>query len=235
MPTQDWIRTALKEQGRKLKDVAEALDIAPPRVSDILKGTREVQADEVMPLASLLGLSPQSLLKSLAVGERSLVPGTEARSLKVLGQLAGDGSLSPLPADLGFADVACPPDVARTDGLYCYMLADASMAREIRPGSLIIAADPKRHYAPIAPGAILLLDLPSGARLVRQYVRTDAGEDWLVPLPDTPNPAYASLRFSLLPDGLGPDLPQGAFGIKHVAGVVMWVHTRMGVRPASGA
>jgi len=230
LPTQEWMRDALKAEGLKLKDVAETLGVAPPRVSDILKGTREVQADEVMPLSGLLGISPQSLLKSLAAGERTLVPGTESTSLPVLGQLAGDGTLMPLPDDLGFDTVPCPPDVGRSDGLYCYMLADGSMAREIRPGSLVIAADPKLHYAAIAPGAILLVEDAGGTRLLRQYVRTDAGEDWLVPLPETPNPAYASLRLSLLPDGLGPTAAEGTLRTEDIVGVVLWVHSRIGPR-----
>ncbi|MCJ9428667.1 helix-turn-helix transcriptional regulator [Kordiimonas marina] len=228
LPTQEWMRDALKAEGLKLKDVAEALGVAPPRVSDILKGSREVQADEVMPLSELLGMSPQSLLRSLALGERTLVPGTGTTSLPILGQLAGDGTLTDLPADLGFDTVPCPPDVSRSDGLYCYMLADGSMAREIRAGSLVIAADPKLHYAAIAPGAILLVKTAEGTRLLRQYVRTDAGEDWLVPLPETPNPAYASLRLSLLPGGLGPRTEGGTLRAEDIVGVVLWVHSRIG-------
>lgn len=65
MPAQDWIRAALKERGFKLKDAAAALNITPPRMTDILKGMREVQSDEILPLSKLLGLSSRSLLSSL--------------------------------------------------------------------------------------------------------------------------------------------------------------------------
>ncbi|SDE12403.1 hypothetical protein [Kordiimonas lacus] len=233
MPKQDWIRATLKDRGYKLKDAAEALGIPAPRVTDILKGARGVQAHEILPLSQLLGMNAPSLLESLKTGEQTFVSAGEDGRLPLLGSLTGSGTLAPLPEDISFTSVPLPPDAGTSDGLYCYVMGDASMAREIPPGSLVIAADPKHHYAPVAPGALLLVDLDDGRLVLRQFTRTESGEDWLVPLPDTPNPDFKSWRFSLLsdlmPDGAGTD--QEVLRITDVVASVMWVHQRRAAKP----
>jgi len=234
MPKQDWIRATLKDRGYKLKDAAEALGIPAPRVTDILKGARGVQAHEILPLSQLLGMNAPSLLESLKAGEQTFVSMGEDGRLPLLGSLTGGGTLAPLPENITFTSVPLPPDTGSSEGLYCYVMGDASMAREIPPGSLVIAADPKHHYAPVAPGALLLLDLGDGKLALRQYTKTDSGEDWLVPLPDAPNPDFNSWRFSLL-----TDLMPGAkaadtdmLRISDVVASVMWVHQRRAPKPA---
>lgn len=226
MPTQNWIRAALKEKGFKLKDAAEALGVPAPRVTDILKGARGVQSSEIIPLARLLGMNTPSLLKSLEMGELIHVPGDEADRLPLLGCLTGDGTVAALP-DLGFASVAPPPDAKRLDGLYCYMMGDGSMAHEVPAGSLVIAADPKLHFAPIVPGTLLLIRRGGDRLVLRQYVKSENGEDWLMPMPDQPDPTLERWRFSLLsalmpsPGGVGGE-PE--IKIDDVMAVVLWVH-----------
>ncbi len=246
MRTQEWIRAALKERGYKLKDVAEGLQIAPPRVSDILKGAREVQSDEIVPLSELLGLSTASLLKSLQEGKRVIVPGDTVARIPVAGCLTGTGIVEPLPENHSFKNVPVPPDAESAEGLHCYVMGDESMGQEIRAGSLIIAADPRQHYFPMVPGAIFLIKLEAEPNklFLRQYLKTEAGEDWLVPLPVAPNPAYESLRFSLLPESLTGKASQASpgaaknqaagtetqahkiAGTENIVAGVLWVHQR---------
>lgn len=242
MPAQDWIRTALKERGFKLKDAAAALKITPPRMTDILKGMREVQSDEVLPLSKLVGLSSRSLLSSLAAGERLEVGADiDGPSLPVLGGLTGTGTILPPRDGSKITHVAMPPDAETRDGLYCYEMADDSLEQEIRKGSLIIAGDPRRHFFPMVPGAIFLIRLksedPSVERLTaRQFFRSEAGEDWLVPLPRNHNPLYESWRFSMLPSDLDKSAKSGDDGTATTAhktvrtddivAAVMWVHRR---------
>ncbi len=202
MPTQEWIRDLLKNQGRKLKDVAETLDISAPRVTDILKGAREVQSDEILKLANLLDLSANSLLESLSAGQLidSNVSPTPDH-ITIEGTLMGDGRVLPLDEAHGIRSVAVPPDAETSEGLYCYIMGDDVLESEIKQGSIIIAADPRKHFFPMTPGAIFLIkqiDAQGTEYLLpRQYHKTETGEDWLIPLPKSPNPAFTSLRLDL--------------------------------------
>ncbi len=226
MPKQDWIRATLRERGFKLKDVAAALDIPPPRVTDILNGKREVQADEVERLADTLGLSPRSLLRSLEDGKVTLVPGDEgAPPVPVLGRLHGDGRLEPLGEDFPYRELAPPPGAATSEGLACYVMADGSMGSLVREGSLVITADPRHHFAPIVPGQVFVLRLADGRQVMRQYVRTAGGQDMLRGGPDADEPTE-SYSFSLLPEALA-GASKGRLGVGDIIGAVLWVHTPM--------
>lgn len=230
MSAQNWIRAALKERGVKLKDAAAALSITPPRMTDILKGMREVQSDEILPLAKLLGMSSGSLLSSLEAGKR-LVIGVDidGPSLPVLGYLTGTGAVAPLDEDAPISAAPAPPDADTTDGLYCYLMGDDSLEQEIRKGSLIIAGDPRMHFCPMVQGAIFLINLGNGRLTARQFFKADTGEDWLVPLPTNHNPLYESWRFSMLPSdldtGATTSTPRTIRTDDLVAGV-LWVHRR---------
>jgi|GEM_PF-1515024 len=201
MQTQTWIKVTLKEKGFKLKDMAKALGITAPRVTDILRGTREVQSHELDQLAGLLGLSLKSLLASLQNGELTELSESDDR-LPVLGKLLGDGSLLPIAAKGDISTVALPPDMESADGLYCYIMGDNSMAQEIKPGDIIIAADPRVHFYPMVPGALFMVRRGDDKIALRQYLKNDSGEGWLVPLPMQPNPEFSSWRFDMLPAAL---------------------------------
>lgn len=237
MPAQDWIRSVLKDRGVKLKDAAAALDIKPPRMTDILKGMREVQSDEVLPLAELLGMSSKSLLKSLEEGKPVNAGADDAGRLPILGALTGTGELLPLGDDTPISSVPIPPDAETQEGLFCYIMGDDSLDQEIRAGSIVIAGDPRVHFFPMVPGSLFIIDLGDGKLTGRQYFKSDTGEDWLVPLSGQHNPRYESWRFSMLPEGLAPtgavidktDTQMPGHKIVRtddIAAVVMWVHRR---------
>ncbi len=221
-----------------MKDVAAALSIPPPRVTDIIKGMREVQVDEVEALAILLGLSLQSLLNSLKAGKlRDAGNDNTAPLLPVLGRLTGSGMVEPAtPRDT--KGVPLPPDADTADGLFCYIMGDDSMSRDIREGSLVIAGDPKIHGTLLVPGAIFIIDLGNGRLVARSYVIA-GGEHWLMPMAETPNPQHAQFRFSMLPkdmDNHRMAANDDADASLHrtirpddVKATVMWVHRRHAV------
>jgi len=226
MPHQMWIKATLKTKGFKLKDMAETLGITAPRVTDILRGVREVQADELAPLAGMLGLNLKSLLASLESGALREVSDPDSQ-LPIAGRLMGDGHLLPLNQTDDPTHVALPPDAITSDGLFCYIMGDNSMGQEIKAGDIIIAADPRIHFYPMVPGALLLVRCGDNMLALRQFVKsasqadtaesrtnptgaaaTAAGDsaaqndNWLVALPSHPDPKLASWRFSMLPPSL---------------------------------
>lgn len=247
MRPQSWIKAALKSKGQKLKDVAEALNIPSSRVTDILQGKREVQADELAPLADLLSMGVQSLLKSLEGGEQVHLPGDGRQiSLPVLGLLHGNGILTPAPESTP-ENVPLPMDATSAEGLSCYVMGDGSMAQEIKEGDIIIAADPRIHFYPMTPGGIFLIRGAGDTLAPRQYMQSDTGESWLVALPLAPDPTLENWRFSMLPDTLtepkantgqssGEKISVSAIStesqrqrIVHtsdIAAAVLWVHRR---------
>ncbi|WP_417451939.1 hypothetical protein, partial [Kordiimonas sp.] len=104
-------------------------------------------------------------------------------------------------------------------------MGDGSMGDQVTEGSLVITADPKVHFVPIAPGALFVLKLPDGRHVLRQYVKTAGGQDMLRAAKDAAEPSE-SFAFSILPDALVPEGHKG-LGIGNIVGGVMWVHTRM--------
>lgn len=236
MPHQMWIKETLKAKGFKLKDMAEALGIPAPRVTDILRGKRDVQADELQALAGLLDINLASLLASLKAGGQQTVEEPSKTQLQLAGHLMGDGTILPLDKTDGIRAVAPPADASSSKGLAAYLMGDNSMAQEIKQGDIIICADPREHFYPMVPGAILLIACGKGKRALRQLVKADSGESWLVPLPEIPNPDFASWRFDMLPTSLsdagnapeaGTEIPPGGtVNTQHIAGAVLWVHRR---------
>ena len=234
MKPQEWIKQRLKGRGHKLKDVALALQTTPPRITDILKGNREVQSNEVMPLAELLGISAASLLKSLSAQQLTIDP-TQAAGLQLplLGQLTGTGHVLPLGNDATLRQVAAPPDIETTEGFCCYLMGDTSMEQEIKKGSIIIAADPRKHFFPMTPGSIFLIKRPDflikrpeNDLLIRQYHQTDNGENWLIPLPDKPNPAFSNLPLDLDPTKDKEKAHRDSVRMQDIVAGVLWVQRR---------
>lgn len=228
MPAQTWIKVALKDRGLKSKDVANALSIPPPRVTDIFQGRREVQSDEIVPLAGLLGLSTKSLLASLDAREWiDMGADEQAVQLSILGAITGTGDMQDLPDDYPVHTVPVPPDASTNDGLQCYVMGDDSLDQEIKPGALMIAGDIRLHSYAIVPNSFYLVRLPGGGLIVRQLMRSDSGEMWMVPRPTKPNPAYESYVYSMLSADMEQKKPT-ALVIRPddiVAGI-MWVHQR---------
>ncbi|GHF18075.1 hypothetical protein GCM10017044_10730 [Kordiimonas sediminis] len=226
MRKQEWIKKLLKSKGRKLKDVAEVLGVPAPRITDILKGTREVQSDEIIPLSNLLGISAMSLLKSLEKGILVELDEEQQSRLAVAGQLMGDGSILPIPKDFPFKSIPIPPDAESRDGLHCFIMGDDCLDQEIKKGSIIIAADPKKHFFPMTPGAIFLMNLGDDRLAPRLYHQTATGEDWLIPLPSKPNPAYQAWPFSLFPTRGKRNGGQKILHTDDISLGVLWVHRR---------
>lgn len=228
MADQDWIKSALKARGHKLKDVADILKITPPRVSDILKGAREVQADEIIPLATLLGMTPTALLKSLEVGRPIYIGENSGPALlPVEGQLTGGGALLPLDPSIPFSTVSAPPDAQKSEGLRCFIMGDDSLARDIHPGSIVIAADPKLHFAPIVPDTLLLLNPGDGRLLPRLFHQAPDGKNWLIACPKTPNPAYETFSFEPMAQAPSKSYKPGApLNLSHIVAVIQWIHRR---------
>jgi SOS-response transcriptional repressor LexA len=63
----EWIAARLRELGRSQKDLAQALGVEPPRITEILRGDRRVQPSEWQPLAVFLELPMAQIAANLGI------------------------------------------------------------------------------------------------------------------------------------------------------------------------
>lgn len=59
---QTWIADRLAELGKKKTELAQALGLPPTRISEILRGRRDVHVAELLPLARFLEMDPMTVL-----------------------------------------------------------------------------------------------------------------------------------------------------------------------------
>lgn len=62
----DWIGKRLKSIGKTKGALAEHLGVAPARMTELSKGNRQLQSDEIIPFAEFLEMDPMQVLSMLA-------------------------------------------------------------------------------------------------------------------------------------------------------------------------
>lgn len=112
--------------------VARHLRIAPARVSEIRKGERRIQPDELAPLAELLGMVQPDPLRGNELGEPDMIPhlGKVAQGIW-LEQTTDEDALSAVPYDRFRGD---PPPI----DLFAVTPEGTSMNRKFPVGSRLI-------------------------------------------------------------------------------------------------
>lgn len=73
---QNWIADRLAELGKKKSELAQALELPPTRISEILRGRRDVHVSELLPLARCLEMDPMTVLLLCAPAPAHLAPAT---------------------------------------------------------------------------------------------------------------------------------------------------------------
>lgn len=75
---QTWIADRLAELGKKKLELAQALGLPPTRVSEILRGRRDIHVSELLPLARCLEMDPMTVLLLCAPPPAHLRPAETA-------------------------------------------------------------------------------------------------------------------------------------------------------------
>lgn len=75
---QNWIADRLAELGKKKSELAQALDLPPTRISEILRGRRDIHISELLPLARCLEMDPMTVLLLCAPAPAHLAPASAA-------------------------------------------------------------------------------------------------------------------------------------------------------------
>ena len=59
---QTWIADRLAKLGKKKTELAQALGLPPTRISEILRGRRDIHVSEILPLSRFFDMDPMTVL-----------------------------------------------------------------------------------------------------------------------------------------------------------------------------
>lgn len=154
----EWLANRLIEIGKKKSELARHLDIPAPRVSEILKGKREIQSDELAPLASFLNWTIEQVIRSesgfstMPDGRGTDIsspmaditaPNFGAKDVPVRGVAAagsrGGFQMSPDTIDY----VRRPPALINSKNIYAIFVLNDSMHPAYESGALVYVSPDK--------------------------------------------------------------------------------------------
>ena len=108
-----WLATLLDEKHRKRRELADFLDLPPPRITEMIKGTRRINFTEAVNIARFfeLGVEQVSALAGLSGGERG-----GGRRVEIVGYVGAGAQVFPIDEHerANFGSVEVPPEVDAT-------------------------------------------------------------------------------------------------------------------------
>ena len=148
-----WIDSRLKELGKSKTDAGKALGIPPPRIFEIINGTREVKTTEIINLSNFLQW-PVSLFLEKYTGSQispALNPTTVSlpKDIPLLGSAAGamgsTGSFIISDNHVEFLDRTV--GTASLVDIYALRVTGESMAPQFNPDDLLIVSPHRPFHA----------------------------------------------------------------------------------------
>lgn len=188
----DWIKRRLDELHKTQAGLARHLGLAPPRISEMIRGTRDIQSDEWVPLASYLELRVEELL-ALSAGQSFV--NQRPRTIRVGGfvQAGAWVETNDLPESEVF-DITMPPYAPAGRKVYGLLVRGPSMNLVYPEGSIVFCVP--AHDLPETRGfqsgdhvvvERLSVDLPDMMEAtLKEYRVAEDGSQWLVPKSSDP-------------------------------------------------
>lgn len=166
MDAVEWLRRGLQKEGKTQAGVAKAIGKDPSIVSKILKGTRQLRANELPKIASYIE-EPAPRVE-VAAGEAN------SRQLPVLGAARGGKEgvvqIDPDPTPIGY--IECPPGLMGVPDAYAVAIDGDSMATTGLKHGTKVWVNP--HRRPRGGDLIVLVKTNSEA-IVKRLVRETDG------------------------------------------------------------
>lgn len=206
----EWIATRLKEVGKRGKDLASALGIEPPRVTEIIKGNRKVATDELAPMARILDLAIEDVQRLLSkkgakVTTKLTVAGRKDNNTVIVRGSVEAGSWKEAiywPED-DWKTVPVYDERFDVDELEGFEVNGDSMNLVYPPGSVVICRwfDPVNELPPVGHRVVIRRRDASGLveATVKLLERDEHGQGWLTP--QSTNPAHKKITFKPNGDG----------------------------------
>lgn len=199
MKKYEFIKTRLKELGKKQNQLAEFLGIEPPHVNAILSGIREIRPKEIAPLADFLHLDLKALTKYIAeqdVTVKQVIEGLDVTSIPVVGYVQAGVFQEANQWDKGNFYTVNPPIMPEYEGrnLFALEVRGDSMDKVYPAGTCIICVSVAEVGMPSSGKRVVCArNLPDGTveATVKEYRETDSGT-YLIP--HSTNPMYVPYR-----------------------------------------
>lgn len=196
-------------------DLADRIGTSRSTIVKLERGERRLSAPWLEKLAPILKVTQGEIL-----GDS---PPAAGPALPLQGCLMGDGTVADLPLSLATQKLHLPPGLTSDEGLEAWVMGDHSMGREVSERTLMIVADPRRHFFPIVPGALLVFRRDKQV-FIRQFVEGADGHAWLTATPETPDPSFPTFRFNAGMPKYSRHAGTEAIAISEIEGAVLWEH-----------
>ncbi len=164
------IRALRQRRGWTLQQLADASGTSKSQIDKLEKGERRLTVDWMVRLAKPLGCDPRDLLaedigfKSVAMPPAALAP---AGTLPVRGAARGGNAQEMFLTDGAIDQVPRPHYLAHVRDAYAIYVVGTSMVPMYRPRQLLFI----NPYKPPVPGSGVVITQPSGAVLIKEFVK----------------------------------------------------------------
>ncbi|WP_449221173.1 LexA family protein [Tistrella mobilis] len=197
-----WLARLLDAAGITKKQLADALGLPPPRVSDMLAGRRRIQAKEIPIMAKLLGLEPAELLRMDTTSDTSQVltvePPTAFARIPVVGSVeAGYWSTVMSLPEHEWSWIAVPmlDDRISPTQLFALTVRGQSMDLIYPEGTLLVCMPIHHVPRPLEDRDHVIVRHQRNGEwetTVKEYRVDEDGSKWLVP--HSSKPSYQAIK-----------------------------------------
>lgn len=182
-----WIETRLQQIGKRKADLARAIDVAAPRITEIIAGTRRLQVDEIPKAAKFLEMPVRTVLQLVvaSLGATELVEAdVDLHVIYVKGAVqAGAWKDAAEWPDQTEESIAVPAPMRQYPNLYALKVAGLSMNREFRPGTILLVTPVHDYCGAIETGLFVICQRAEHAQFETTVKQLEIKDDryWLYP------------------------------------------------------
>ena len=183
----DWIEDCLKHLGKTKSEFGRALGLPPPRITEIIQGTRQIQSGEILPAARFLHLPVAVVLERAQTEPDNKprlehVPGLDPIYIKGEVRAGHWTSAQETPRDEQ-EHIYAPAPTHIYPGLYGLKVVGPSMDKLFPDGTILMVAPIYEYFGAIKTGLFVIVQRTRGGQFettVKQLEIAD-GQYWLWP------------------------------------------------------
>jgi transcriptional regulator with XRE-family HTH domain len=177
MPERTWLRRRLEELGKTQAGLAETLGLPPPRISEIIRGTRRVATRELPRMSAFLAMPLPELMRRLGA---SVPDSAWAPEIALAGYVGAGAEVRPIDdhaKGAGLDTIERPPG-AKGD-LVAVRVRGDSMLPAYGDSDDILYGPPRTGDLDSLVGRECVVRLPDGRMYVKR-LKKGPGKRWIL-------------------------------------------------------